>query len=214
MEKPGLIIPPKSLQPLINSTALAVAKNGVKLEELIYKNDENENKFSFLKLKSPYRRYYDSKVIENAKKLINPLKKNSETNKLLLKKKNLEIKENFEKDKKKEIFDFETNLKFGIKMEIDDVVKLTAEFVAVNGEEFLNKICFLKKNDPLFFFLKPNHELFQYFTVLVDSYIFLKDFKNIDFEKLNDFSKDRDSIVKFCEKKFEVQKIFQKKKKN
>ncbi len=126
----------------------------------------------------------------------------------------MEIKENFEKDKKKEIFDFETNLKFGIKMEIDDVVKLTAEFVAVNGEEFLNKICFLKKNDPLFFFLKPNHELFQYFTVLVDSYIFLKDFKNIDFEKLNDFSKDRDSIVKFCEKKFEVQKIFQKKKKN
>ena len=217
MEKPSLIIPPKTIRDLINSTALAVAKNGVELEHLISKNDTNEEKFSFLKLKNPYRKYYDTKVIENAKKLINPLKKNSETNKLLekyKKKENLLKKENFQNKKNYKEFDFATNLNYGLEIFYDDLMKLTAEFVAVNGEDFLNMISIEKKNDEDFFFLKPNNKYFSYFTILIDSYIHLKNFKNIDFEKLNSFSKNENNyILKYCEKKFLEEKSFLKNKK-
>jgi splicing factor 3A subunit 1 len=51
-----------------------------------------------------------------------------------------------------------------------DVIKLTAQYTAVNGREFLGGLAQREQKNPQFDFLKPTHVLFSYFTSLVDSY--------------------------------------------
>jgi len=51
-----------------------------------------------------------------------------------------------------------------------DVIKLTAQFVAKNGQKFLIALTEREKQNPQFDFLKPTHSLFSYFTNLVDAY--------------------------------------------
>jgi splicing factor 3A subunit 1 len=51
-----------------------------------------------------------------------------------------------------------------------DVLKLTAQFTAVNGRDFLAGIAQREQRNPQFDFLKPTHLLFSYFTSLVDAY--------------------------------------------
>lgn len=51
-----------------------------------------------------------------------------------------------------------------------DVIKLTAQFTAANGREFLAGLAQREMRNPQFDFLKPTHLLFSYFTSLVDAY--------------------------------------------
>merc|ERR1719473_952441 len=51
-----------------------------------------------------------------------------------------------------------------------DIVKLTAQFVARNGQKFLIGLTQRESRNPQFDFLKPTHALFGYFTSLVDAY--------------------------------------------
>ncbi len=51
-----------------------------------------------------------------------------------------------------------------------DVIKLTALYTAANGREFLGGLVEREKRNPQFDFLKPTHQLFSYFTSLVDAY--------------------------------------------
>jgi len=51
-----------------------------------------------------------------------------------------------------------------------DVIKLTAQFVARNGQKFLIALTEREKQNPQFDFLKPTHSLFSFFTNLVDAY--------------------------------------------
>lgn len=51
-----------------------------------------------------------------------------------------------------------------------DIIKLTAQFVAKNGQKFLISLTEKEKNNPQFDFLKPTHQLFSFFTSLVDAY--------------------------------------------
>lgn len=51
-----------------------------------------------------------------------------------------------------------------------ELIKLTAQYCAVNGSEFLTGIVQKEQRNPRFDFLKPTHMLFNYFTSLVDSY--------------------------------------------
>jgi splicing factor 3A subunit 1 len=50
------------------------------------------------------------------------------------------------------------------------MVKLTAQFVAKNGRQFLTGLQNRESRNPQFDFLKPSHHLFTYFTVMVDQY--------------------------------------------
>lgn len=52
-----------------------------------------------------------------------------------------------------------------------DVIKLTAQYTALNGREFLGGLAQREQRNPLFDFLKPTHVLFSYFTTLVDAYV-------------------------------------------
>eukprot|EP01039_Chlorochromonas_danica_P008913 gene8913-9831_t len=51
-----------------------------------------------------------------------------------------------------------------------DVIKLTAQYTAINGRDFLAALVQREQRNPLFDFLKPTHLLFSYFTTLVDAY--------------------------------------------
>lgn len=51
-----------------------------------------------------------------------------------------------------------------------DVVKLTAQFVARNGRQFLTTLMHKEQRNYQFDFLRPQHSLFQYFTKLLEQY--------------------------------------------
>jgi splicing factor 3A subunit 1 len=49
-------------------------------------------------------------------------------------------------------------------------VKLTAQFVARNGRQFLSSLMTREQRNYQFDFLRPQHSLFQYFTKLLEQY--------------------------------------------
>ena len=51
-----------------------------------------------------------------------------------------------------------------------DIVKLTAQFVARNGAQFLDKLMVREQRNYQFDFLRKQHPLFTYFTKLVEQY--------------------------------------------
>ena len=51
-----------------------------------------------------------------------------------------------------------------------DIIKLTAQYVARKGEDFLIDLTTREASNPQFDFLQPAHALFPYFTSLVDAY--------------------------------------------
>jgi len=51
-----------------------------------------------------------------------------------------------------------------------DVIKLTAQYTATSGRQFLAGLATREQNNPLFEFLKPTSPMFSYFTSLVDAY--------------------------------------------
>ena len=53
---------------------------------------------------------------------------------------------------------------------VSDVVKLTAQFVARNGRQFLTNLMNREQRNYQFDFLRPQHSLFQYFTKLLEQY--------------------------------------------
>ena len=51
-----------------------------------------------------------------------------------------------------------------------DIIKLTAQYTAANGREFLAGLAQREQRNPQFDFLKPSNMVFSYFTSLVDAY--------------------------------------------
>eukprot|EP01027_Heterolobosea_sp_BB2_P013520 GEZU01019501.1.p1 GENE.GEZU01019501.1~~GEZU01019501.1.p1 ORF type:complete len:350 (-),score=109.18 GEZU01019501.1:134-1183(-) len=51
-----------------------------------------------------------------------------------------------------------------------DLIKLTAQFVARNGRQFLSALAGRESRNPQFDFLKPQHRYFAFFTKLADIY--------------------------------------------
>lgn len=49
-------------------------------------------------------------------------------------------------------------------------VRLTAQFVARNGRQFLTTLMNREQRNNQFDFLRPQHSLFQYFTRLLEQY--------------------------------------------
>ena len=49
-------------------------------------------------------------------------------------------------------------------------MRLTAQFVARNGRQFLTTLMYKEQRNNQFDFLRPQHSLFQYFTRLLEQY--------------------------------------------
>mmetsp|Transcript_49999 Transcript_49999/g.99325 ORF Transcript_49999/g.99325 Transcript_49999/m.99325 type:complete len:706 (+) Transcript_49999:75-2192(+) len=177
----GLIFPPPDIRGVIDKTAQFVAKCGPEFEQRVLR-EQNHAKFSFLLQSNPYRPYYEHKVKEFKTGVVEDTK--PEVPQAILDQKAKEE----EKKKKKEQLKMLTlgerrkkvakppppdqyvvNHPYIAPMDMD-IIKLTAQFVARNGQKFLIGLTQRESKNPQFDFLKPTHALFGYFTSLVDAY--------------------------------------------
>lgn len=178
----GLIFPPPDIRGVIDKTAQFVAKCGPEFEQRVLR-EQNHTKFAFLLPSNPYRAYYEHKVkefktgvVEQSqpsvpKEIIEQKVKDDDKKR---KKDQLKALTMGEAKKKKIVKpppadQFVINHPYIAPMDMD-IIKLTAQFVARNGQKFLIGLTQRESRNPQFDFLKPTHALFGYFTSLVDAY--------------------------------------------
>eukprot|EP00929_Paragymnodinium_shiwhaense_P101383 TRINITY_DN6443_c0_g1_i1.p1 TRINITY_DN6443_c0_g1~~TRINITY_DN6443_c0_g1_i1.p1 ORF type:complete len:691 (+),score=245.88 TRINITY_DN6443_c0_g1_i1:74-2146(+) len=177
----GIIYPPPDIRGVIDKTAQFVAKCGPEFEQRVLR-EQNHTKFAFLLPSNPYRPYYEHKVKEFKTGVVEESK--PEVPQAIVEQR---AKEDEKKRKKEQLKmltmggkakreakppppdQFVVNHPYIAPMDMD-IIKLTAQFVARNGQKFLIGLTQRESRNPQFDFLKPTHALFGYFTSLVDSY--------------------------------------------
>ncbi|XP_076454241.1 splicing factor 3A subunit 1-like [Babylonia areolata] len=166
----GIIYPPPEVRNIVDKTASFVARNGPEFEHRIRQNEVNNPKFNFLNPADAYHAYYQHKVKEFKEgKGQEPLAPKAPFILQRPQQEPVKIPEVFiPKDPPAE-FEFIVDPPSISAYELD-VVKLTAQFVARNGRQFLTTVMQREQRNYLFDFLRPQHSLFNYFTKLVEQY--------------------------------------------
>jgi len=202
----GLIYPPPDVRGVIDKTAQFVAKCGPEFEQRVLR-EQNHAKFSFLLPNNPYRQYYEHKVkefktgvVEEAKpdvpKAIIEQKAKDEAKKQKKEQKMLTLGG----EKKKKVAkppppdQYVVSHPYIAPMDMD-IIKLTAQFVARNGQKFLIGLTQRESRNPQFDFLKPTHALFGYFTSLVDAYTKCLMPNKDEIDKLTKFAESPQDIL-------------------
>merc|ERR1719353_1444996 len=178
----GLILPPPDIRGVIDKTAQFVGKCGPEFEQRVLR-EQNHTKFAFLLPNNPYRPYYEAKVkefktgvVEEAKPAVPKeiLEQKAKDEEKKRKKEQLKALTMGESKKKRVVKppppdQYVVSHPYIAPMDMD-IIKLTAQFVARNGQKFLIGLTQRESRNPQFDFLKPTHALFGYFTSLVDAY--------------------------------------------
>lgn len=169
---------------IVDKTASFVARNGPEFESRIQQNEQNNPKFNFLKPGDPYNGYYQHKVKEIREgsgkpeetsappSTIQTAVQQTTTPGLSLKSaKQLESLLEAPIIIRDPPPEFEFSAEPPSLSAIDlDVVKLTAQFVAIHGRAFLTNLMSREQRNYQFDFLRPQHGLFSYFTQLIEQY--------------------------------------------
>ncbi|ALC47140.1 CG16941 [Drosophila busckii] len=165
----GIIYPPPE-------TASFVARNGPEFEARIRQNELGNPKFNFLNSGDPYHAYYRHKVNEfredgiggvgTAIKQLSVTSAAQQRQQELLKQ---VVEQQFVPREPPAEFEFIAEPPSISAFDLD-VVKLTAQFVARNGRQFLTNLMSREQRNFQFDFLRPQHSLFQYFTKLLEQY--------------------------------------------
>ncbi|CAL9748102.1 unnamed protein product [Musa acuminata subsp. burmannicoides] len=193
----GIIHPPPDIRVIIDKTAAFVAKNGPEFEKRILANNAGNNKFNFLTASDPYHAYYQHKVSEHRALVQAAPQQPSEDPSLPSEPApapsdgsaapaaatappeeataKVDLAAQFRVPPKKvleppEAEQYTVRLPEGITGEELDIIKLTAQFVARNGKNFLTNLTSREMSNPQFHFLKPTHSMFTFFTTLTDAY--------------------------------------------
>ena len=196
----GIIIPPPDIRAVVDKTAQFVARNGKSFEERILASSEGKTpKFSFMKLNDPYHAYYEHKIREfeegiqaetgNAPASSSSSATSASTQPAAAANDAQSIPSTTSTKTMKAsittpIARFAMNKPTEAPHELEfclghpsavtaldiDIIKLAAQYTAINGREFLTGLAQREQRNPQFDFLKPTHLLFSYFTSLVDSY--------------------------------------------
>ncbi|EKX38582.1 hypothetical protein GUITHDRAFT_41563, partial [Guillardia theta CCMP2712] len=183
----GIIVPPPDMKSIVDKTASFVAKNGPQFEQRILNNERNTTKFAFLQSTSPYYPYYQKKLAEAressgpaAPEVASSKPEDNQAEGAGDKKEvsvTIEAKATIEKKQKRPLKEpppdaYTVKPPDGLTIpSLDlDIIKLTAQYVALNGRSFLNGLLTRESRNPQFDFLKGHHYLFSYFTGLVEAY--------------------------------------------
>jgi splicing factor 3A subunit 1 len=191
----GIIIPPPEIRAVVDKTAQFVARNGKSFETKILSSGEGKTaKFNFMKQHDPYHSYYEQKIREfeegkSATATGATKTPNAPTDTAIAQQQQQQsavqqvqatVKASFtspiarfamiKPSDPPEPFEFSSGIPPGLSSLDIDVIKLTAQYTALNGREFLSGLAQREQRNPQFDFLKPTHMLFSYFTSLVDSY--------------------------------------------
>ncbi|XP_055716949.1 splicing factor 3A subunit 1 [Phlebotomus papatasi] len=177
----GIIYPPPEVRNIVDKTASFVARNGPEFEARIRQNEIGNPKFNFLNAGDPYHAYYQHKVVEfrdgkgpsdptahlpaGIQKLSVSSSAHQKQQELL---KQVAEQQFVPKDPPAE-FEFIADPPSISALDLD-IVKLTAQFVARNGRQFLTNLMNREQRNYQFDFLRPQHSLFQYFTKLLEQY--------------------------------------------
>lgn len=173
--------PSLEIKKIIEQTIKAIIKNGKQFEKKLLKESEQNKRLSFMNKESPYNKYYKFKLEEEINK---------------------------EKDENlKEIYrsiDIVSDIFKNIYPSIpitesqDTIIKTTAQYACIKGEEFLNQLQKIENNNNDFNFLKPTSKLFPYFMEIMKSYVNIYNPKKELFIKLKSYSdlNNDDSIEK------------------
>lgn len=169
----GIIYPPPELRNIVDKTASFVARNGPEFEARIRQNEINNKKFNFLSPGDPYNAYYQHKVKEfkdgkgapDAVAPAPPAKTTIIAKPDVLKLTEIQIIPKEAPAEYEFIVDPPSISAFDL-----DIVKLTAQFVARNGRQFLTNLMNREQRNYQFDFLRPQHSLFTYFTRMLEQY--------------------------------------------
>ncbi|KAJ1613597.1 Pre-mRNA splicing factor SF3a [Cryptosporidium canis] len=185
----GLIYPPLELRTTIDKTASFVAKNGEEFESRIL-SESGSAKFTFLNKDNPFHLYY-KKRIEDFKNGVSIDDGGPTIPRAILDMNNRKEKQEVAKKEVLMLTSFGGNFGFmgGAAIEPEEprkdqytvsqpvistkdelVIKVTAMYLARNGQSFLSELTAREANNPQFDFLKPGHALFGYFADLVEAY--------------------------------------------
>ena len=177
----GVVLPPKDIRAIVETTAGYVARNGATFEERIVRSlqsirdtqytnvlkREKERfnpKFSFLAPNDAYSPYYAWRLGEIRQGRGTAVSAGRVG----------EAQVPAEAEKKQgpaPPLDFHFSARMpNISAQDLDVVKLTALFVAKNGRSFMTTLSQKQAGNFQFDFLRPQHSLHQYFSRLVDQY--------------------------------------------
>ncbi|KAF4109760.1 hypothetical protein G5714_009012 [Onychostoma macrolepis] len=174
----GIIYPPPEVRNIVDKTASFVARNGPEFEARIRQNEINNPKFNFLNPNDPYHAYYRHKVNEFKEgKAQEPSaavpkvmqQQQASSQQLPQKVQAQVIHETVVPKEPPPEFEFIADPPSISAFDLD-VVKLTAQFVARNGRQFLTQLMQKEQRNYQFDFLRPQHSLFNYFTKLVEQY--------------------------------------------
>ncbi|KAL3320198.1 splicing factor 3a, subunit 1 [Cichlidogyrus casuarinus] len=169
-QKIGMIYPPLEVRNIVDKTASFVSRNGPDFESRIRQNEINNPKFNFLVPSDPYHTYYQLKVKEFSEGIESevPALKIPQNSKLTQDAPKAITEVFVPKEPPKEfeyIYDPPS-----IAAQDIDIVKLTAQFVARNGRQFLTQLMSREQRNYQFDFLRAQHSMFGYFTKLVEQY--------------------------------------------
>lgn len=93
-----------------------------------------------------------------------------------------------------------------------DVIKLTAQFVARNGKQFLTELTSREHANPQFAFLKPTHSLFSLFTSLADAYSKVLMPPRSAIERVKRDSENKEQLLERCLNRLEWEQAQERKK--
>lgn len=183
----GIIYPPPDIRSIVDKTAQFVAKNGPDFERRIMSNNAGNAKFNFLNPVDPYHAYYQHRLSEWRNQVqqapasadgdaTDAAPATADGNESVA----LEIAAKPDPSapfrpvhrvlEPPEAEQYTVRLPEGITGEELDIIKLTAQFVARNGKDFLANLSKREGNNAQFYFLRPTHSMFMFFTSLADAY--------------------------------------------
>ncbi|XP_058945289.1 splicing factor 3A subunit 1-like [Pocillopora verrucosa] len=169
----GVIYPPPEVRNIVDKTASFVARNGPEFESRIRQNEINNPKFNFLNPGDPYHAYFQQKVTEikeqdDKEPEAIPAAPAPQKPKPLMQIPVTISEPPVPKEPPPE-FEFMADPPSISALDLN-IVKLTAQFVARNGRQFLTNLMNREQRNYQFDFLRPQHSLFNYFTKLVEQY--------------------------------------------
>lgn len=170
----GVIYPPPEVRNIVDKTASFVARNGPEFESRIRQNEINNPKFNFLNPGDPYHAYFQQKIADikeqdgKAALEITPAPPVTQKPKPLMQIPISVVELPIPKEPPPE-FEYLADPPSISALDLN-VVKLTAQFVARNGRQFLTNLMNREQRNYQFDFLRPQHSLFNYFTKLVEQY--------------------------------------------
>ncbi|KAL7751893.1 SF3a splicing factor complex subunit [Sorochytrium milnesiophthora] len=165
----NIILPPPEFRSIVDNTAKYVAKNGVLFEETIRERERDNPKFCFLNTSDVYYPYYSCQLIRFKAGVVKP-QELSIAQEEPVAQPAAPVKPAVKPPPAAPApFEFCLDLP-PVSVQDLDIIKLTAQFVACNGRQFMNQLSQRESRNYQFDFLRPSHSLFGYFTKLVEQY--------------------------------------------